>query len=67
MTVLLCYLCLNKAVREAAEERLPGQTLTPLLDAMEEFLQYHRQIERDRDLPAEFASRLQALADRLKC
>ena len=66
VTVLLCYLCLNNTVRKEAEDRLHGHSLKPLLNAMEEFLQYHRQIERDRDLPEDFTSRLQALADKLR-
>lgn len=73
VSVLLSYLCINEAVRQKVSARLQGGTLGPLLDAVEEFLQYHRQIDdgvrRDdgeEEVRAGFVGRLQGVVDNLK-
>lgn len=52
---------------------LPGQTLQQLLNAVEEFLHYHRQIDEeiceeneDVDVKASFIRRLQGVVDELR-
>jgi hypothetical protein len=73
LSVLLGFLCLNKTVRARASARLRGGTLKQLVDALEEFLQYHRQIDADvhpgegeEDTRAGFLGRWQGLIDDLK-
>ena len=53
--------------------RLSGGTLRPLLDAVREFLHYHRKIDEeiyhsggDVDLKVSFAARLQGIVDILE-
>lgn len=53
--------------------RFQGRTLKPLLDAVEEFLHYHRQIDKEMFLKednfivkAEFIHRLQEVVDDLR-
>lgn len=53
--------------------RFQGQTLKPLLDAVEEFLHYHRQIDEETQLKdedfsvkADFIRRLQEVVDDLR-
>ena len=75
LSVLLSYLCLNGTIRKRVCSRLRGGTLTQLLDTVEEFLQYHRQIDEeihrnDRgaelDVRAGFIGRLQGVVEGLK-
>lgn len=73
LSVLLSFLCLNETVRACASARLRGGTLKQLVDALEEFLQYHRQIdpeihrvEGEEDSRADFLGRWQGLVDDLK-
>ena len=72
LSVLLSYLCINKDARIFVESNLKGQTLQQLLDAVEEFLHYHRQIEdeilqnEEVDSRANFISRLQGVVILLK-
>ncbi|KAL8972575.1 MAG: hypothetical protein Q9183_000468 [Haloplaca sp. 2 TL-2023] len=58
--------------RQIVAKRLDDESLRPLLDAVEEFLQYHRQIDQDlvltegeMDLKATFVSRLEKVVDRM--
>lgn len=73
LSVLLSFLCLNRTVRARASARLHGGTLKQLVDALEEFLQYHRQIDADvhpgegeEDTRAGFLGRWQGLVDDLQ-
>ncbi|KAL9125945.1 MAG: hypothetical protein Q9217_004923 [Psora testacea] len=73
ISVLICNLCTSKAVRSHVEARLPGPLLQPLLDAVEEFLQFHKLVDNDGrgyddegDIRAGFIGRLQSLVDDLK-
>lgn len=71
--MLLGFLCLNTAVKRRVSARLPGGTLTRLVDAVEEFLHYHKQIDGEvyrgdgeGDPKAGTAGRLQGLIDDLR-
>lgn len=73
LSVLLSYLCLNKTVRFMISSQLQGGSLKKLLDAVQEFLHYHREIdanihqdEEGVDVQADFIDRLQRLIDGLK-
>ena len=73
MSVLLSYLCINGTVKSQVSARLEGGTLKELLDAVEEFLHYHRQIddgsqreEGGGDRRANFVNRLQSTVDGLR-
>lgn len=73
LSVLLSYLCLNKTVRFMVSSQLQGGSLKKLLDAVQEFLHYHREIdanihqdEEGVDVQADFTDRLQRLIDGLK-
>lgn len=73
LSVLLSYLCLNKTVRFMVISQLQGGSLKQLLDAVQEFLHYHREIDADIhqdeegvDVKADFIDRLQRLIDELK-
>lgn len=73
LSVLLSYLCLNKTVRFMVSSQLQGGSLKQLLDAVQEFLHYHREIdaaihqdEEGFDVKAGFIDRLQRLIDGLK-
>ena len=72
LSVLLCYLSLNKLIKERMCLRLQGGTLKPLIDVVEEFLRYNLQItdnsdhsNQDTDAKAGFISRLQDVLDQL--
>ncbi|KAL8739275.1 MAG: hypothetical protein Q9181_000005 [Wetmoreana brouardii] len=73
LSVLLSYLCVEEEARIMVMNRLEGKNLQPLLDAVEEFLQYHRQIdeelgqtEGELDLKAGFVSRLEGVVGMMK-
>lgn len=73
LSVLLSYLCLNGTVRLHVNDRPEGPSVNALLDALEEFLQYHKQLddmmqrgEGGTDRKAGFVGRLQILADELR-
>ena len=73
LSVLLSYLCLNKTVRFMVSSQLQGGSLKQLLDAVQEFLHYHREIdanihkdEEGVEVQADFIDRLQRLIDGLK-
>lgn len=73
LSVLLSYLCLNRTVRFKVEAKLQDGSLKPLLDAVQEFVHYHREIDADIhqdeegvDVKADFIDRLQRLIDELK-
>lgn len=73
LSVLLSYLCLNRTVRFKVKAKLQDGSLKPLLDAVQEFVHYHREIDADihqdeegADVKADFIDRLQRLIDELK-
>lgn len=73
LSVLLSYLCVNEIVRQRVTSLFQQQTLKPLLDAVEEFLQYHRQIDdevchsdEEIDVRTGFIDRLQRVVNELK-
>ena len=73
MSVLLSWLCLEPAIKARVSEHLPGNSLKQLLDAVEEFLRYHRRVDQailreggEDDARATFIGRLQSHVDDLK-
>ena len=73
MSVLLGWLCLDPAIKARVSDRLPGNSLKQLLDAVEEFLRYNRSVDqaivgadREDDARATFIGRLQSHVDDLK-
>lgn len=73
LSVLISYLCINNAVRQRVSSHLQGQTLKPLVDAVEEFLHYHEQIDEETHLNDEnkegkegFIRRLQEIVGDLR-
>ena len=71
--MLLGWLCLDSAIKMRVSDRLPGNSLKQLLDAVEEFLRYHRSVDQaivgadgEDDARAIFISRLQSHVDDLK-
>lgn len=73
LSVLLGYLCIEEEARQTVAGRLEGESLQPLLDAVEEFLQYHRQIDQElvqnegkMDLKASFVTRLERVVERMR-
>jgi hypothetical protein len=73
LAVLLSYLSVTPHIKQQIEARLRGGTMTQLLDAVEEFLHYHRQVAEeipqandDLDVKTSFIGRVQSIVDRLK-
>lgn len=73
LSVLLSYLCVNGVIRTRVGSRLQGRTLKTLLDAVEEFLHYHRQVDEEiypsdgeSEVRAGFIDRLQRVVNELK-
>lgn len=73
VSVLLGWLCLNPAIKARISGRLPGNSLKQLLDAVDEFLQYHRRVDQvihrgdgEDDAKASPVGRLQSHVDDLK-
>ena len=73
LAVLLSYLSLNVSIKSYVAGKLQGGTIEILLDAVEEFLFYHRKVAddirqsfEDVDLKAAFVGRLQAVVDVLR-
>ena len=71
--MLLGWLCLNPAIKVRVSDRLPGNSLKQLLDAVEEFLRYHRRVDQvilrddgEDDARDSFVGRLQSHVDNLK-
>ena len=71
--MLLGWLCLNPAIKARVSDRLPGNSLKQLLDAVEEFLRYHRRVDQvilrddgEDDARDSFVGRLQSHVDDLK-
>ncbi len=71
--MLLGWLCLNPAIKARVSGRLPGRNLKQLLDAVEEFLRYHRRVDQvpirgdgEDDAKISFVGRLQSHVDDLK-
>lgn len=73
VSVLLGLLCLNPSIKARISGRLPGHSLKQLLDAVDEFLQYHRRVDQvisrgdgEDDARVSFVGRLQSHVDDLK-
>jgi len=73
LSVLLGFLCLDRNVKAWVSARLEGGTSKQLVDALEEFLRYYRQIglevcqgEVEGDFKAGYVGRLQGLVEGLK-
>ncbi|MCJ1248307.1 hypothetical protein MMC30_005524 [Trapelia coarctata] len=72
LSVLLCFLSISTSVKKRLCSLLPGNDLRQVLGAVEEFLQFHRQIDEIQqsdeqvDLKVSFVHRLQTVVDRLK-
>ncbi|MCJ1321046.1 hypothetical protein MMC15_006388 [Xylographa vitiligo] len=73
LSILLSFLSISASVRQCIRSRLRGHMLSRIFGAVEEFLQYHRQItdeiqeaEEGDELKANFVSRVQSVVDRLK-
>lgn len=73
LSVLLIYLTVDDEARQMVASQLDGRSLLPLLGVVEEFLQYHRQIdeecnvdEGDVDFKTSFVGRLENVLDRVR-
>ncbi|KAF2095183.1 hypothetical protein NA57DRAFT_79668 [Rhizodiscina lignyota] len=71
LSVALGNLCQNAQVRRHVQLKLPGKTLKPVIDAIEEFVQHHRKVdmfegEEGDAVSANFTQRLKDVAMRLK-
>ncbi|MCJ1399962.1 hypothetical protein MMC11_003165 [Xylographa trunciseda] len=73
LSILLSFLCMSASIRQHLRMRLRGQMLGRIFGAVEEFLDYHRQITDEireaaegDDFKANFVSRVQSVVDRLK-
>lgn len=72
LAVLLAYLCKNPVIKARVRMQLEGASIKQLLDAVGEFLRYHRKLEEirlvygDADVKANFIGRLQDLLNFLK-
>lgn len=73
LSVLLSSLCINDQVRAQVRKRLPGQTLKPLLEAVEEFVEFHRKVDHQlkqiegQEIPQlDFVNRLEVMMTRLR-
>lgn len=73
MSVLLGWLCLDPAIKARISDRLPGNSLKQLLDAIEEFLRYHRRVDQaivrgdgEDNARLSFVGRLQSHVDDLR-
>lgn len=73
LSVLLGWLCLNPAIKARISGCLPGNSLKQLLDAVDEFLQYHRRVDQaiilgdgEDDARVSFVGRLQSHVDGIK-
>ena len=71
--MLLGFLSLNQQIRLRVSAHLEGGTLKQLIDALEEFLRYYRQIdfelhqgEVDGSSKASYVGRLEGLVEDLK-
>lgn len=73
LAVALGNLCQNEEVRSAVAGRLPGRSITLLVDAIEEFIIYNHQVDRktyeeekDDSVIEGFTQRLKSVVARLK-
>ena len=67
ISVLLGYLSLSAVIRDWVSLQLEGGTLQLLLDSVEEFLLYHRQVAKEMfQVDPEIVIRVQKLLNRLK-
>ncbi|KAL8723430.1 MAG: hypothetical protein Q9225_000261 [Loekoesia sp. 1 TL-2023] len=72
LSVLLAYISVGEEARKTVINHLEGRNLQLLLEAVEEFLQYHRQIDEEldptgeMDLKTNFIGRLESVLARLR-
>ncbi|KAI5295160.1 hypothetical protein KEM52_002197, partial [Ascosphaera acerosa] len=73
LSLFLCTLCLDDAVRRHLNHAFQGKGLDHLLRTVEEFLQYYRKVEDDlgsgndmQDSMSTFLARLQTIVDRVR-
>ena len=73
LSVLISWLCIDDNVMTHVRCRLAGKSIKSLLNAVKEFLNYHRKIdgeiipsEGEVDLKASFTTRLQGIVDILE-
>lgn len=72
LSVLLAYISVGEDARKTVINQLEGGNLQLLLEAVEEFLQYHRQIDEEldptgeMDLKTSFIGRLESVLARLR-
>ncbi|KAI4254084.1 MAG: hypothetical protein LQ352_003303 [Teloschistes flavicans] len=73
LSVLLSELCMEEEARKMVASQLEAGSLQPLLDAVEEFLRYHRQIDEElgqvegqSDLKTDFITRLENVVARVR-
>ncbi|OCK81279.1 hypothetical protein K432DRAFT_326672 [Lepidopterella palustris CBS 459.81] len=73
LTVLLGNLCQNDQIRHKVRNMLPEKRLDILLNAVQEFIQYHQKVDKEafegdegQETSANYTERLQAVVDRLR-
>ena len=69
LAVLLGSLCQSEVACNAIRSKLVGATLSPLIDAIEEFTRHHREVDKgaaSNEVWAGFTTRLETVAEKLK-
>ena len=73
LSVLLGNLCQNDQVLRKIQSKLPNRRLHILINAVEEFIQYHQKVDRDMfdgdeggEISINYTERLQSVVDRLR-
>ncbi|OCK95230.1 uncharacterized protein K441DRAFT_634773 [Cenococcum geophilum 1.58] len=73
LSVLLGNLCQNDQVLRKIQSKLPNRRLDILINAVEEFIQYHQKVDRDMfdgdeggEISINYTERLQSVVDRLR-
>jgi hypothetical protein len=73
LAILLGNLCQNDRVRRKIQSKLPGGSLSTLVNAVDEFTKFHQIVDRDipdseegREMYSTFTARLQIVADKLR-
>ncbi|OCL03855.1 hypothetical protein AOQ84DRAFT_347041 [Glonium stellatum] len=73
LSVLLGNLCQNDQVLRKIRSKIPNRRLDVLINAVEEFIQYHQKVDRDMfdgeeggEISINYTERLQTVVDRLR-
>ena len=73
LSIVLGNLCENELIRDKVRLRLPDQRLDALIQAIEEFIFYHKRLdsvrvqgEEGQDLSVDYIARMQSTVDRLQ-